>query len=261
MRSVLIAALFFLGFSSPAHALDPIPPKPLQGISDSAQSLSLSLTKSIERLLDEHQSLTNETVLVLTLKKTPTEETLQAYAVRVFDIWKSSTPRPTSAVVLIFDTEKNRFTWKAGVGFDSLLADRGADGVASQIANPELKQGRADRAILLSVRKFFELLESPVYVNGKFDSEIRDSGFYETFTPIAFAKRGWSWWIWGLLAVLITGWLGHRILTIEIHYTAAGWHRISGWENTVRYLKRKFRKKFKSGTPRLTTGGGISGSY
>lgn len=244
-----------------ANAVDLIPPKPLQGISDSAQVLPLTLSKSLEQLLDEHRNLTNETILILTLKKTPQEESLDAYAARVFDSWKSSTAKPTSAVVLVFDTDKNRFAWKAGVGFDSLLADRGADSVGSKITVPELKHDRADRSVILTARRFFELLESPVFINGRFDTELRDSGFYETFTPVAISKQGGSWWIWIIIAGLIAGVLGHRILTVEIHYTASGWHRVSGWENLTLYIRRKFSKKFSSKTPKLTTGGGVSGSY
>lgn len=241
--------------------MDMIPPKPLQGISDSAQVLSLTLSKSLERLLDEHRNLTNESILILTLKKTPAEESLDAYTVRVFDSWKPSTPKPTSAVVLAFDTQANKFAWKAGVGFDSLLADRNADSVGAKIAVPELRHDRQDRSVILTVRKFFEMLESPVFVNGRFDSEMRDGGFYETFTPVAISKQGWSWWIWVVGGVFVAGFLGHRILTIEIHYTAAGWHRISGWENTRRYFRRKISKILKTKSPKLTTGGGVSGSY
>ncbi len=244
-----------------SYAFDPIPPKPLQGISDTAQILSLSLSKSLERLLDEHQNLTGETVMILTLKKAPEEESLDAYTIRVFDLWKGSTPKPPSSVVLVFDLEKNRFGWKGGVGFDSLLLDRGADHVGKQIVVPELRHERPDRAILLATRKFFELLESPVFVNGKFDAEIREGGFYETFTPVSVTKRGGNWWIWLAVALVFGGLMGHRILTVEVHYTSEGWHRVSGWENTVAYFRRKFSRAFNKRSPNLKTGGGVSGTY
>lgn len=254
-------SLLFLVFSQvSAYAVDTLPQKPVQGISDSAQVLSLSLSKTLERLLAEHQSLTHESILILTLKKSPGDESLDSYAVRVFDSWKALTPKPTSVVVLIFDTEKHHFSSKAGVGLDSLLSDRGGDVLGSSVAVPELKHDRSDRAVLLTTRKVFELLESPVFLDGKFDSELRDSGFYETFTPVVHSKQDWGWWIWLLFAGLIAGGLGYRILTVEVHYTAAGWHRVSGWENLLRYLKRIFFKT-KKNTPKLMTGGGVSGSY
>jgi len=257
-----LSVLAWLGFSAAiAHAVDAIPPKPLQGISDSAQVLSLAMSKSVERLLFEHQSLTSETLLVLTLKNSPSDESLPEFAARTFDQWKGATPKPPSAVVLVFDTDKNRFSWKAGVGLDSVLAERGADLIGSKIAQPELAQGRADRAVLLSVRRVFELLESPVFVNGKFDTELRAAGFYETFTPVGFARRGWSWWIWILCALGIAGFIGYRITCVEIHYTAAGWHRVSAWESLRRYFLRIIDKRVGKKTPRLTTGGGVSGNY
>ncbi len=262
MRRFIISflILFFL-VSEKSFAIDSLPLKPLKGISDSAQALSLSLTQVLERSLDEHLNLTQESILVLTLKNSPIDEDIDSFTVRVFNSWKVSTPKPPSSLVIVFDLERKRLSWKAGVGLDSLLMDRGATKIINEIVNPEFKAGRSDRAILLTLRRFFELLESPVFVNGKFDSDLKDSGFNESLNPTDISHEGRGWLFWFLGGFAISLFFGYRILAVEIHYTSAGWHRVSGWENLLRFLNRKIVKNIIKTTPHLKTGGGVSGSY
>lgn len=241
---------------STAFAMDALPARPIQDLSDGGKILRLTFAKSLERILLEHESLTGESLIVLTLGNSPGDEKLGDYATRVFNEWKGSTPKPTSTVLLVFDVEAGKLEWRAGVGIDPVLAEKGADQVQLQIAGPEFKKGRADRAVLLSTRKILELLESPVYVNGKVDSELRDAGFMETFVPVSDLEQGRSWWVWFLFGALLITLVGYRILAVEVHYTSKGWQRIPPWENFVSYVRMKFRKNRT-----LVTGGGVSGKY
>lgn len=256
-RSIILTTfLSTLLVVSSALALDTIPSRPIQNFSDGAKTLRLAFAKSLERILLEHESLTGESLIVLTIEKSPHDEKLTEYATRVFNEWKDSTTKPSSALVLVFDVEGGNLAWRAGVGMDPVLAEKGADQVQIQIAGPEFKKGRPDRAVLLSTRKMLELIGSPVYVNGKVDSELRDAGFMETFVPESVLEKNQRWWAWILFGAIFFMLVGYRILAVEVHYTSEGWQRIPPWENFIRYLRMKFRK-----SRTLVSGGGVSGKY
>ncbi|MBC7384841.1 MAG: TPM domain-containing protein [Cryobacterium sp.] len=259
-RTLFLRSVLILTMSSVAIAVEqplpPVPSRPLQGLVDGGKALPLILAKTLERLLLEHQSLTGETIDVYTLAKTPEDQTFDAYTSRVFAEWRSTAPKPPSTVVLFFDLEEKKMATLSGVGLDSLMAERGGDSIAKKFGVPEMRHGRSDRAVILSTRRVFEILESPVFVNGKFDTELREAGFLEPLIPVAESESGRHWWIWILFGSVLIILVGYRILAVEVHYQASGWQRIPPWENFVRYVRSRMKK-----SPELITGGGVSGNY
>jgi uncharacterized membrane protein YgcG len=254
--SLLLGSLVLSVFPSSSLALDPIPSRPIQDLNDGAKTLRLAFAKSLERVLVEHETLTGESLIVLTLARSPAAEKLDEYADRVFDSWKGLTQKPSSAIVLVFDVPAKRMVWRGGVGIDPVLVERGANRIQSEIVAPEMKKARADRAVLLSARRVLELVESPVFVNGKFDSDLREAGFVESFSAAEPPSESRKWWIWIALGTLLFAFVGYRILAVEVHYTSEGWRRVSVWES----LQRSFRAKVRK-SRNLVTGGGVSGSY
>jgi hypothetical protein len=239
--------------SGPAHAIAPAQPE--GGVLDSAQILPLPALKATERVLLEHQTLTLETIFVVTFAESP-EEGIEKAALSLTDAWKAETPRPPNVVVIAVDAEKGQLAIAAGLGLDAITggATERTREIRKVFFDPEWKSGKKYRALVFAIVETLRSLESPLVTSGEAVEAYERAGFSGGWIPAPVAARKSTTWGWMGLAGAVLAFALYRTLAVEVHTTGEGWHRIPVSEVLTRRLR-------KAKSPPLLTGGGVSGKY
>lgn len=253
MRSIfsLLIASFLFSFTAQAD----LPARPEFGVVDRAQILPLPILKATERILSEHQKLTQETVFVVTEPETPSDG-IDQEARALVEAWKSAAPKPPNVVVIAVDGKAGKIAIRAGIGLDALVgatSDRAGE-IRRTFFDPEWKSGKPSRALVLSIVETLRAMESPLVTSDEAMDTYDHAGFSGGWTPVAPVAKTSTTWIWFLIGALVFGFALYRTVSIEIHTTGEGWRRVPVSE----VLMRRLRKKT---APPLVTGGGVSGGY
>lgn len=240
-----------------AVAAEPMP-MPEFGVLDLAEVLPLPILKATERVLREHQELTQETIFVVTF---PNEKRLDTTAMAFLEAWHMETPKPPNVVLLAVDADRGDLAIVSGLGFDAIIGAGGTQAfqrkseIRKVFFDPEWKSGKKNRALVLAIVETLRTLDSPMITSGEAVDAFERAGFTGGWRPIVPIPKTSTPWIWMTVGSLFFGFILYRILAVETHSTGEGWHRIPATE----VLTRRFRKL--KGVPPLLTGGGVSGQY
>lgn len=249
-------SLFLISFGWSLPAVASVSERPLGGVRDEAKLLSLKTTKTIEKLIAEHQNLTQETILFSIWTGNP-EGGLEAATRDTFHEWKRSTVKPTSVVLIGVDAKSGEFDIQVGIGLESILNRDEIERIRDRYFKPEYSQGAIDRPFYLSFLEVLKVLDSPLIQNGKAEAWIREAGFPGEFRPVEPTTHATSfWWVWIVLGVIGLGGFFFVVFEKEAHYTAGGWAHVRRFP----FFRRLFGGKKKLGQG-LITGGGVSGRW
>jgi uncharacterized membrane protein YgcG len=244
LRALGIVSLLALGsvIGPVAHAL---PPLPQYAVLDEEKVLPEGIRATLERLLTEHDHVSDEQIVLAIFDSTGSEVS-DAFARMVFDEWKVGDRGKDNGVLLVLFSKTKRAAMMAGSGQDDALGDAIRKQILEEKVLPELKRGDFGRAASLGILEILRSVHSPLITDGKAERALRAGGFAG-----AFSAREWineptvrGGWVLFLIGILVLALAAYFVTAAEAHFTSGGWFRPSPW--------RWARWKFEVWNPKRT---------
>lgn len=249
----LLVALVLNGVLAYPSSAGDVPARPEFGVLDRASLFPLPILKATERLIADHENLTGERISIVTVNgDAPVGETADAF----FQEWRKTAPRPPNAVLIAVNADRDELAIRTGLGIDPVLPAAKIAEIRKTIFKPEWKGGKKSRAMVLTFVEVLRGLGSPLATENEAVDTYERAGFTGGWSPAVVVERAWVVWLAVVGGLAAAAFVLLRIMIGEVHYTAAGWFRVPASRNLSRMLHR-----WRSGTPSLVTGGGVSGEY
>lgn len=246
---------FLIGFLAIFNvARAELPARPEFGVLDRAEILPLSILKASERLIAEHERLTQEQVSIYTVGGLPKGEAAST-ATAIAEEWRKTSARPLSSVLLLVDADRGELEIRTGFGLDPVLPADKISEIRKHFFKPEWRAEKKSRGLVLSFVEVLRSLGSPLIAGNEATGAFEQAGFSGGWTPVPPEGKSWTGWFFALLGLALSAFVLALSMIREVHYTASGWFRVT----PAQILRRFFRRKTDG--PKLVTGGGVSGTY
>ena len=158
LRVLNIIYLFFLYSSSTIFAQEPDYPAAPQGyVNDYSHLLEPSDAAKITGLLEELDRKTSAQVAVVTVKTTQ-PETIEGYAVKLFEKWGMGQKEKDNGVLLLIASEDRRVRIETGYGLEGALPDATCRTIIERIFIPHFKAGQYSEGIVQGVNAIVGLI-------------------------------------------------------------------------------------------------------
>jgi uncharacterized protein len=148
--SALVVALAACLAAAAAHAETPIPPPPIDWVTDRADFLSPQARTELDTRLGDYAQQTSHQLLIY-IDHTTGGVPIEDWAVKAFERWKVGRKGIDDGLVLFIFKDDHRLRIEVGYG----LEDRVPDVLASRIINdemvPRIRAGDADGAVRIAV--------------------------------------------------------------------------------------------------------------
>lgn len=127
-------------------------------VTDNAQILSETTRQSLTVILKEHEDRTSNQIVVLTVP-TINGESIEEYAVEVFEAWKLGRKDKDNGVLIVVVPNDRRMRIEVGYGLEATLTDATAGRIIQFIMTPKFKSGDYDGGISDGVKAIINILE------------------------------------------------------------------------------------------------------
>ncbi|MGV8080920.1 MAG: TPM domain-containing protein [Syntrophales bacterium] len=127
-------------------------------VTDNAEILSPETRRSLTEQLKSHEERTSNQIAVLTVP-TIGEESIEDYAVRVFEAWKLGQKGKDNGVLIIVVPNDRRMRIEVGYGLEGTLTDGLAGRIIRNDMTPPFKAGDYNSGIEAGVKSVISLLE------------------------------------------------------------------------------------------------------
>jgi uncharacterized protein len=152
-------------------------------ITDNAQLLSPEVNRSLSDSLQAHEKRTGNQIAVLTIA-TLDGESIEDYAVRVFESWKLGQKGRDNGVLIVVAPNDRRMRIEVGYGLEGTLTDAMAGRIVQNVMTPKFKNGDFDGGIADGARAVIELLEGgKLQESGVTTGSTEKSNFFEMEGP------------------------------------------------------------------------------
>jgi uncharacterized protein len=125
---------------------------------DEASILSPAAREDIASLSKAHEERTTNQIAVLTVP-TIGDESVEDYAVRVFEAWKLGRSGQDNGVLVVVVPNDRRMRIEVGYGLEGTLTDAAASRIVRNVMTPAFKQGRYDDGLRGGVDAIVATLE------------------------------------------------------------------------------------------------------
>jgi len=172
MLSLLVAAVSLAGAADIPY---------LTGrVNDNAQILSENSRKSLGETLKEHENLTTNQIVILTISSLE-GESIEDYANRVFNGWKLGQKDKDNGILIVVVPDERRMRIEVGYGLEGTLPDLQASRIIQGIMAPRFTEGDYDGGITEGALAVISVLEGNVLPQtadmNESDSSQGQSGF------------------------------------------------------------------------------------
>lgn len=136
-------------------------------VTDNAEILSASMSKSLTERLKAHEDRTGNQIAVLTVPSLE-GESIEGYAEAVFKEWKLGQKGKDNGILLVVAPQDRRMRIEVGYGLEGVLPDSAAGSIIRNVITPKFKVGDYNGGVEAGVSAIIMVLE-----NGKapvFDS-------------------------------------------------------------------------------------------
>jgi uncharacterized protein len=228
------AALFLvaLAWALAGHAQQADVPYLTGRVVDNAEILKPETRKRLTEVLRAHEQKTTNQVAVLTVR-TLEGESVEEYAVRVFEQWKLGQKGKDNGVLVLVASGDRRMRIEVGYGLEGTLPDAVAARVIRNVMTPRFKQGDYDGGIVQGAEAIVALLEGEKPPAGEEPAAARQGEFIQApdmplhekvlmgafifgiiglFTIIGVVTPGMGWFLylflipfWAMFPVIIFG--------------------------------------------------------
>ncbi len=210
MRKIAYIFAVFLGVLTYTSAFT-LPVKPSGYINDYARVLS---TTEVAQLEDEihafSESTTNEIAVVVVPDMGG--ETIENYAIKIFDQWKIGTSKNDNGVLLLIAIQERKVRIEAGYGLEGALPDILTKQIIDTQVTPEFKDANYFKGISQGVHSMMKAIEGEYTleptsqsksITGKMIEVIFGILFFVVQILASIFARSKSWWAGGIVGGVV----------------------------------------------------------
>lgn len=204
-------------------------------VTDNAQLLSPEVKRSLSESLKEHEQRTGNQIAVLTIP-TLDGESIEDYAVRVFETWKLGQKEKDNGVLIVVVPNDRRMRIEVGYGLEGTLTDALAGRIIQNVMTPKFKNGDFNGGIVDGAKAVMDVLDGEALPETNVNAASKKtSGFFQIegpelsiterilmgafifgiiglFTAIGILTPGFGWFLyfflipfWAMFPVVIFG--------------------------------------------------------
>ena len=152
-------------------------------VTDNAQLLSPEVKRSLSESLKAHEQRTGNQIAVLTIP-TLDGESIEDYAVRVFETWKLGQKEKDNGVLIVVVPNDRRMRIEVGYGLDGTLTYATAGRIIQNVMTPKFKNEDFNGGITDGAKAVMNVLEGGVLPETAVKSDSKKkSGFFEMEGP------------------------------------------------------------------------------
>lgn len=189
-RATLAAALFLAAFVATGQV--PVPPLKAR-VTDLTATLSGDQARALEQKLAALETRKGSQVAVL-LVPTTQPDTVEQYAIRVFDQWKLGRKGVDDGVLLLIAKNDRKLRIEVGRGLEGAIPDAYAKRIIDEEITPRFKQGDFAGGIEAGVARITKLV----------DGEPMPAPAPRR--PVSSSEPDyWNWMFYGFIAVMLIG--------------------------------------------------------
>ena len=175
----------------PAAAQDTAIPYLSGRVVDQAGILSTPARERLAAMLQAHERATGNQIVVLTVP-TLGGESVEDYAVRVFEEWKLGSRDKDNGVLILVAPQDRRVRIEVGYGLEGTLTDATASRIIRDLMTPRFREGNYDVGIEAGVTAVIQILEGRRSAGTDADwlaPEGKASGFHVRAPDMSLAER------------------------------------------------------------------------
>ena len=197
----LLAALLALPLAAQAQRADV--PFLTGRVVDNAEVLKADTRRRLAEQLQAHERKTTNQVAVLTVP-TIHGESVEEYAVRVFEQWKLGGKGKDNGVLVVVVPQDRRLRIEVGYGLEGTLTDAAASRIIRDVMTPRFRQGDYDGGISQGVGAVLAHLEGKTTAGGAESSpraQARQSEFLKAPAMALHEKVLFGAFIFGIIGL------------------------------------------------------------
>jgi len=138
--------------ATPARAAEIIPPSPKPHyIVDEAHVLPGSTLTAIDRQLEDFERTTSNQIVVAVYPHMQSDDSIAAYAVRMFQAWKIGQKSKNNGVLLLVFIDDRKMNITPGYGLEGALPDATCKAIIEKEIKPHFKTGDYDGGVRAGV--------------------------------------------------------------------------------------------------------------
>jgi uncharacterized protein len=130
----------------PTHALGVTYPQSVGYVNDFADILTPSAENNLDQRLKSYEQESGNEVVVATIISLE-GETIEEYAVRLFEKWKPGKADRDNGVLFLVSRDDRKIRIEVGYGLEPVLTDGEAGSIIRTVVTPEFKAGNFDKGI------------------------------------------------------------------------------------------------------------------
>ena len=158
---------------------------------DQAEILTAPARERIGDMLQAHERVTGNQIVVLTVNGIGTES-IEDFAVRVFENWKLGSREKDNGVLVVVAPQEHRLRIEVGYGLEGTLTDVAADRIIRNLMTPRFREGNYDVGIEAGATAIIQILEGrqPAAADAEWAAPAkRASGFHVEPAPMPWPER------------------------------------------------------------------------
>jgi uncharacterized protein len=202
--SVLFSSVLFAEATAP-------PAKPTGYVNDYANILSAETKSSLEKTLASFSASTTHEIAVAIISDLPSDETIETYAVKIFEVWKIGKAKTDNGVLFLTAINDRKTRIEVGYGLEGILPDALAYSILQHEVTPSFKEGNYEEGIMKGVEAIMKVTQGEVYEAPKSSSPLSsipiDAIFFVGFMVLTFLAeylaRSRTWWQGGIIGAVL----------------------------------------------------------
>jgi uncharacterized protein len=182
------------------------PGKPTGFVNDFAKVLTAEEKTSLENTLTNFHQQTSNEIAVVIIPTLGGDETIETYAVKLFEEWGIGGKEKDTGLLLLVAMEERKMRIEVGYGLEPYITDAQASQIIRNVLTPRFKEGQYGLGITEAVDTMIKVLGGQADAvpvdeeESKFD--LGSIFFLLLFAPLWLASilgRSKSWWLGGVL--------------------------------------------------------------
>lgn len=202
LAALLLTPLFVSAYASPG--------KPAGYVNDFAQIFSPEIISTLDQELQTFATQTGNEIAVVTIATHGSDETIETYAVKLFEEWGIGMGKEDSGILLLIARDDREMRIEVGYGLEPVVTDIQSGYIIRETLTPAFQAGDFDKGVMEAVRQLRELASTGILI----ESPTNTLGDIDWGSVIPFAvliliylgsilARSKSWWAGGILGAII----------------------------------------------------------
>jgi uncharacterized protein len=222
---------------------------PAYYVLDQTHSLDQKSLESLEALVIEHDRLTGEQIMLVSLEGAP-HPTPEAEARKIFDDWSVGKRGEDNGALVVVFPKSFESAIVVGTGLEASLPEAKIAEILHDQILPHLKEGQVGQAFAFSLLALFERLESPLIASNQATRILRSGGLLTKSQNADAMPLGTRYALWVLaigFGLVAFGFAFYLIVSAEALFSREGWFRPNPLSALLGSRKKSQQSDFKAG--------------